>query len=86
MEFREILTKCKGQTVVINNGEERELIDVGSDFIVLQGGNPQMRITEFVQFAHITRIIRADYTATGDSSVNLDLSLSAGDQRRAGGH
>jgi hypothetical protein len=86
MDFREILTKVKGQTVVINNGEERELIDVGSDFIVLQGGNPQMRITEFVQFAHITRVIRADYTATGDSSVNLDLSLSAGDQRRAGGH
>lgn len=86
MDFREILTKVKGQTVVINNGEERELIDVGSDFIVLQGGNPQMKITEFIQFSHITRVIRADYTATGDSSVNLDLSLSAGDQRRAGGH
>lgn len=86
MDFSEILTKCKGQTVVINNGEERELIDVGSDFIVLQGGNPQMKITEFVQFTHITRVIRADYTATGSSSINLDLSLSAGDQRRAGGH
>jgi hypothetical protein len=86
MQFIEILQKCIGQTVVINNNEERLVIEVGADFVVLQGGNPQMRITEFIPLAHITRVIRADYTATGDSSTSLDLSYSAGDARRSGAH
>jgi hypothetical protein len=86
MQFHDILSKCKGEMIVINSGEERTLIDVGADFIVLQGGNPQMKITEFVPFTHITRVVRADYTATGDSSISMDLTYSAGDQRRAGGH
>ncbi|MCC2667950.1 MAG: hypothetical protein K0Q72_421, partial [Armatimonadetes bacterium] len=42
--------------------------------------------TEFIPLAHITRVIRADYTATGDSSTSLDLSYSAGDARRSGAH
>jgi hypothetical protein len=86
MRFHEVLSKCKGETVVINSGEERTLLEIGDDFIVLQGGNPQMRLTEFVPLAHITRVIRADYTASGDSSLSIDLTLSAGDQRRSGAH
>lgn len=86
MQFHDILNNCKGQNIVINSGEERKLLSVESDFIVLEGGNPQMKITEFVPFAHITRVVRADYTATGDSSMSLDLTYSAGDQRRAGSH
>ncbi|MGV3722333.1 MAG: hypothetical protein ACO1SX_15610 [Actinomycetota bacterium] len=86
MQFHEVLSKCKGQNIVINSGEERLLISVEDDFLVLEGGNPQMKITEFVPFSHITRVVRADYTATGDSSMSLDLTYSAGDQRRAGGH
>jgi len=86
MQFHDILNNCKGQNIVINSGEERKLLSVESDFIVLEGGNPQMKITEFVPFAHITRVVRADYTATGDSSMSLDLTYSAGDQRRSGSH
>jgi hypothetical protein len=85
MTFAEILQRCKGETVVINNNEERVILDVSEDFLVLQGGNPQMRLTEFVPFTQIVRVIRADY-ATGGTSISLDLGMSGGDQRRSGGH
>lgn len=84
MNFIEILKRCKGQTVVINNGEERTLIEVEEDFIILQGGNPQMRLTEFMPVSNIVKVIRADY-ATGATSISLDLLLSGGDQKRGGG-
>lgn len=78
MRFHEILQRCKGQMVVINNNEERTVVEVDEDFVVLQGGNPQMRITEFVPIHQITKLIRADY-ATGHSSTAFDLVLSAAD-------
>jgi hypothetical protein len=84
MRFMQVLQRCKGQTVVINNGEERLLVDVDEDFLVLQGGNPQMRLTEFVPMAHVIKVIRADYAA-GQSSISLDLVVSGGDQRRSAG-
>jgi hypothetical protein len=84
MQFGDVLKRCIGQTVVINNHEERELIGVEDDFVILGGGNPQMKITEFVPFAHITKVIRADY-ATGNNSTSLDLTVSGGDQKRGGG-
>ncbi len=83
MEFVEILKRCIGQTVVINNDQERTVVQVEDDFVILQGGNPQMRLTEFLPVRHIIKVIRADYT-TGDSSTSLDLTLSGGDQRRSG--
>ena len=85
MKYGDILKRCKGRTVVINNGEERTLLDVEEDFIILQGGNPQMRLTEFVPVAHIVKVMRADYTSTGESSISLDLTISGADQKR-GGH
>ena len=85
MQFREILQKCKGETVVINNRDERTLLEVDEDFMVIQGGNPQMRLTEFVPFSAITRVIRADY-ATGSSSLSIDIAVSGGDHNRAGAH
>ena len=81
MRFLELLHRCKGQTVVINNGEERRLVDVDEDFVVLQGGNPQMRITEFVPLAHVVKFTRMDYPS-GQASMALDLTQSAGDRRR----
>ncbi len=84
VQFTEILKRCKGQTVVINNDQERELMDVEDDFLILQGGNPQMRLTEFIPVAAIIKVIRADY-ATGASSISIDLLLSGGDQKRGGG-
>src|SRR4051812_42119959 len=82
MRFEEILKRCKGQVVVINNSEERTVLDVDEDLLILQGGNPQMRLTEFVPMSHVIRVIRAEY-ATGDSSLSLDLTQSAGDLRRS---
>jgi hypothetical protein len=82
MNFLDVLKRCKGQTVIINNSEERVLLEVDEDFLVLQGGNPQMRLTEFVPVGHVVKVIRADY-ATGDSSTSLDLTGTTGDQRRA---
>ena len=84
MRFREVLEHCKGQQVVINNNEERTLVDVGEDFLVLGGGNPQMRITDFVPMIHVVKVIKADYTATNTTSISLDLSYSAGESRRSG--
>jgi hypothetical protein len=81
MHFSDILQRCKGETVLLNNIEERVLVDVGPDFIVLQGGNPQMRITEFVPLAQIVRVTRAEY-AVGGASVSLDLAFTGGDHRR----
>ncbi len=85
MNFKAILEKCKGETVVVNNSEERTLVDVADDFIVLQGGNTQMKIIDFIPFNAIVKVIRAEY-ATGSHSISLDLTMSAGDQRRSGGH
>lgn len=82
MRFLEILERCKGQTVVINNGEERTLLDVEEDFVILQGGNPQMRLTEFIPMNQLVKIIKADYS-TGTSSISLDLNVSGGDQKRS---
>ena len=81
MRFIEILQRCKGHLVVINNNEERTVLEVDEDFIVLRGGNPQMQLTEFIPVSHITRIIRADY-ATGDSSISIDTVMAGGDMKR----
>ena len=85
MKFTEVLNRCQGQTIVVNNNEERTLVEVTEDFIVLSGGNPQMRITEFVPLCHIVRVIRADYSS-GQSSVSMDVLVSGGDQRRNTAH
>lgn len=85
MNFKSILEKCKDETVVINNAEERTLIDVADDFIVLQGGNSQMKLIDFVPFNAIVKVIRAEY-ATGAHSISIDLTMSAGDQRRSSAH
>ena len=85
MNFSEILKRSVGETVVINNNEERTLLAVEEDFVVLQGGNPQMKITEFVPLAQVVKVIRADY-ATGGNSVSVDLNISGGDQQRSGMH
>lgn len=84
MLFKEVLVKCVGQTVVINNNEERTLVGVEEDFIILTGGNTQMKITDFVPLNKILKVIKADY-ATGGGSVSIDLLVSGGDQRRSGG-
>ena len=81
MLFLDILRRCKGEDVVINNNEQRVLVDVCDDFLVLQGGNPQMRITEFVPLIHVVKVIRADYAA-GQSNLSIDITVSTGDQRR----
>ena len=86
MQFIELLRKSVGETVVINNNEERELVSVEDDFFVIQGGNPQMKIIEFVPLIHVVKVIRAEYTATNTASISIDLTISAGDQRRSGAH
>ena len=85
MNLAEILKRSIGDTVVINNNEERTLLAVEDDFVVLQGGNSQMKITEFVPLEQVVKVIRADY-ATGGSSVSVDLNISGGDQQRSGAH
>jgi len=85
MRFVDVLRKSVGETVVINNNEERTLLAVEDDFIVLQGGNPQMKLTDFVPMDKIVKVIRADYS-TGSSSVSFDILVSGGDQRRSGAH
>ena len=82
MDFKSVLEKCKGENVVINNSEERLLLDVGEDFIVLQGGNTQMKLIDFVPISQIVKVIRAEY-ATGGTSISLDVGYSGGDQRRS---
>lgn len=85
MHFKEVLAACVGQTVVVNNNEERQLVKIEDDFIVLTGGNPQMKITDFVPFTQIVKVIRADY-ATGSSSLSIDLLFSGGDAGRSAAH
>ena len=85
MQFSEILKRSIGEKVVMNSNEERTLLAVEDDFLVLQGGNPQMKITEFVPLGQIVKVIRADY-ATGMNSVSIDLNVSGGDQRRDSAH
>jgi hypothetical protein len=85
MQFVEVLKKSLGETVVINNNEERTLMAVEEDFIVLSGGNPQMKLTDFVPIDKIVKVIRADYS-TGASSISIDVLVSGGDQRRASSH
>jgi hypothetical protein len=85
MQFIEILRRCKGEDVIINNNEQRLLVDVCDDFLVLQGGNPQMRITEFVPVSMVVKLIRADYAA-GQSNLSIDIIASTGDQRRSADH
>ena len=84
MNFKEVLNKCVGQTVVINNDQERTLVSVEEDFIVLTGGNTQMKITDFVPLGQILKVIKMDY-ATGGSAVSIDLLISGGDAKRGGG-
>jgi hypothetical protein len=85
MVFKEILKHCIDKTVIINNREERTLVAVEEDFIILQGGNPQMKLTECVPLAHIVKVIRADYS-TGDSSTSIDLPVTGGDASRSAAH
>jgi hypothetical protein len=84
MNFKDVLSKCVGQTVVINNDQERTLVSVEEDFIVLTGGNSQMKITDFVPLLQISKVIKMDY-ATGGSAVSIDLLISGGDSKRGGG-
>jgi len=86
MNFSEILRQYEGQKVVINNNEERMLTEIGADFLKLEGGNPQMKIVEYVHFSQIVRVIYNEFTSTGQNSVSFDLTLSAGDQRRSSAH
>jgi hypothetical protein len=86
VKFIEVLQNCKGNKVLVNNAEDRELVEVEEDFIILSGGNPQMRITEFIQYSQIVRVIRADFTASGDFTLAIDLNYGGGDARRAGMH
>jgi hypothetical protein len=86
VQFKEILKRSIGDDVVINNNEERKLLSVEDDFFVIEGGNTQMRIIEFVPIAQVVKVIRAEYTATNTSSVSIDLTISGGDQRRSGAH
>lgn len=81
MQYLDVLKRLKGETVVLNNSDERQLLEVEDDFIVLRGGNPQMLITEFVPVAHVVRVTRADYTG-GSSSIAIDTSFSGGEHRR----
>lgn len=85
MRFIDILKRSKGETVVINNHEERQLLEIEEDFIVLRGGNPQMQLTEFIPVSAIVRVIRAEY-AGGQSSLSIDIFTSGGEQRRSAGH
>jgi hypothetical protein len=85
MQFLEVLKRCQGQRVIVNNTDERELLEVQSDFIVLRGGNPQMRLTEFIPLGQIVSLSRAEYSG-GQSSVYLDIHLSAGEEHRSGDH
>jgi hypothetical protein len=86
MQFLEVLKRSINETVVINNNEERTLLSVEDDFIVVQGGNPQMKLTEFIPLVQIVKVIRADYPSTGTSSISIDLNISGGDQKRGGAH
>lgn len=86
MKFKEILERCKGQDVIINSNEERTVVDVCDDFLVVTGGNSQMKITDFIPFEQIVKVIRADYTANNTSSISIDLVHSSGEARRSGGH
>jgi len=86
MQFPDILKRCVGETVIINNSEERQVLGVEDDFVILQGGNPQMKITEFIHFSQIVKVIRADYASTGEHSISFDLTTSYGDQRRSSAH
>lgn len=86
MQFIEILKRSVGDTVVINNNEERKLLSVEDDFLVMEGGNSQMKIIDFVPLIHVVKVIRAEYTATNTSSISIDLTVSGGDQRRSGAH
>lgn len=82
MRFQELVRRCCGHTVVINNNEERLLLEVHDDFLVLQGGNSQVKILEFVPLAQVVKLTRMEYAA-GHASVSLDVILSAGDQARS---
>jgi hypothetical protein len=82
MQFIEILRRVKGETVLLNNQHERVVLDIADDFLILQGGNPQMRITEFVPFSQILRLTRADY-ATGGACITLDI-VAGGDEPQIG--
>jgi hypothetical protein len=75
-----MLKQCVGQTVLLNSGEERTLLRVEEDFLILQGGNPQMRLTEFVPFAQITRVTRSEF-AGGNSSMAVNLVLSGSEMK-----
>lgn len=83
MDFKALLEKCKGEKVVLNNGEECELIDVGEDFIVLKSGNTQLQLFNFIPLAQIGRLIRAEF-GTGGYSLSIDTSYTTGDSRRTG--
>jgi hypothetical protein len=83
--FVEVLRQCVGQTILLNDNQERTLLRVEEDFLVLQGGNPQLRLTEFIPFAQITRMIRGEY-AGGSSSLSLDLAVSASEIKRDDSH
>ncbi len=85
MQYKEILSHCIGQTIIVNNRDERTLVKVEDDFIVVTGGNPQLKLTDFIPFNQIVRIIRADY-ATGDNSISIDLPVTGGDASRSAAH
>lgn len=85
MLFVEVMRQCVGQSVLINNNEERTLLRVEDDFLVLQGGNPQLRLTDFIPFAQIVRVTRGEY-AGGSSSLSIDVALTGGEMKRNDSH
>ncbi|MFN3653383.1 MAG: hypothetical protein ACK47B_27710 [Armatimonadota bacterium] len=80
MRFIEVVQKCKGERVIVNGADERLLVDVDEDFLVLQGGNQQVRIMEFVSVAHVVRLTRLESNA--GSTIGLDIAVSVTDQQR----
>lgn len=85
MLLADILRRCIGETFTVNGKDERKLISVEEDFVVLQGGNPQLRLTDFVPLDRISRVTRLDYTG-GEHAMALEIVQSGADRQRDDSH
>jgi len=84
-QFKDLLARCRGQRLVINGRDERTLKSVDQDFVVLQGGNPQMVVTEYIPLGQVVRLTRMEY-AGGEESFSLDVAVSGVDVLSSAGH
>lgn len=82
--FRDLLQRCAGEQVFINGNLSRSVVAVEEDFLILEGGNPQMRVTEFVPLHQIVRLIRMEY-AGGETSFAFDI-ISCGSDHSNDSH